>query len=622
MSKRGFEWLDSMKNNVCYVGDGGFGTYVLTKGFEPQDCPENLNLVAPSVVRGIHQEYLQSGAQVLETNSFCANHHKLKRYGLEQKVAEIARGAAWLAVAAAKEAKNAIVLGALGPLVKKKRELDEYSESDQLEMYRVPMEALIEGGVDALLLETFSRLSDLEVALKVAKTLDVPVLAQMSFGGDGGTEAGVSIEKAFKKLTELGADMVGANCRVGPQQSRKVLKLLSKITDEPLSVYPNAGFATQVDERYTYQASPEYFGSHVEDFVNLGVRLFGGCCGTTPEHIAAIAKKMKGVKAQKRSVRVFEITQSKSIEVDAKTIQNDFHEKLLNADRFVTVEVEPPRDLKFQSILSGIKAIAHAGCDAFNIPDNPLAVVRSDNVIFADLLKQHVELPIVLHLTCRDKNIIALQSDILGAQMVGIESILAVTGDPAAIGDQPGASSVFDVNSIGLVEMITHMNKGLTKEGVEGYAKTNLCIGVGLNPNSAGEKGLEGALMKLQKKIKAGAQYVQTQPMYDLDLVDRLIQGTASIQLPICLGIMPVVSQRNAEFLHNEVPGMKIPQSIRDRFKGLVGRAQNESMGFEIAKEICEAALKKGVKHFYLVTPFEKFERMAELVEWIKRKKV
>ena len=611
MNSRSQRFLESLATQVL-VGDGAFGTLLYSKGVPTDACLEALCLTRPDDIATILREYKDAGARVLETNSFCLNRHKLLRYGLEDRVHDIGLASAKIAREVAGETH--FVAGSLGPIVRKKRELDEYSEGEIASMFREAIGGLVDGGIDVLILETFSRLSELEIGLRVAREFDVPVLAQMAFAEDGLTDAGISPERAAKKLTEWGAHGIGANCQIGPKTMEAMIERLATHTSLPVTVFPNAGYAQQVDGRYVYGASPEYFGQRVEALVRAGATLLGGCCGTGPEHIRAIATAARGVRPASRTR-----TSPAVASVQPASMLSDRRQRflsLLDAPSFVTVEIEPPRDFNLKKTFDGARELAQAGCDAFNIPDNPLAVVRMDNMVFAQLLRQAVDLPTILHLTCRDKNAIALKSDLLGAQMVGIESILAVTGDPAAIGDQPGASSVYDLNSIGLVEMISALN---ARPQAAESLRTDFAIGVALNANASGSRSMEGALSKLQKKIEAGAHFVETQPLFDPAMIERLLESARGVSVPICLGIMPIVSERNAEFLHNEIPGIRIPKEVRARFHGL-DRRQGEEAGLSLAKEWIDVAWQGGARRFYIVPPFSNFSLVAELVRHIRGK--
>ena len=607
-------FLERVKSEIL-VGDGAFGTRLYEKGFSLDVSYESLNLSRPALVEEILGEYIQAGADVIETNTFCANRHKQKRFAMDEQIGDMVSAAAKIARKVV--GPDQYVAGSVGPLVRRRRELDEYSEEEIRELFREPMTTLVEGGVDVLYLETFTLLYELELALEVALEFDIPVICQMAYGEEGTTDAGVTAERSARRLVEKGAHLVGANCRSGPTVLSEVIQRQSEVCNVPLAVYPNAGYAQQVDGRYIYQASPQYFGEVVSQLVESGATLVGGCCGTSVGHVEALSHAVKQLKpAKRKQISVTEYSEPR-FEVGQQEGGASFRALLNHPKRFVTVEIEPPRGLNLKKSLDGARLVAEAGCDSINVPDNPLAIVRMDNVIFADLLRQHVDLPVIMHLTCRDKNIIALQSNLLGAQMVGIEAILAVTGDPAAIGDQPGATSVYDVKSIGLIDMISSLNRGLTQSGRNLKKPTDFAIGVALNPNVRGEKGMESMLMKLQKKIDAGANFAETQPMYDPEVLAAFLQTLKQIEIPVCIGLMPIMSHGNAEFFHNEVPGVKIPKEIRDRFVGL-SKEEGEREGVAQAKSVIDLCLKEGATNFYIVPPLRRYHVAAELTTYIK----
>jgi methionine synthase / methylenetetrahydrofolate reductase(NADPH) len=614
----GQEFLERLQNEIV-VGDGAFGTRLYEMGITFDISYEQFNVTRPDLVEKVLGEYASAGAMVIETNTFCLNRLKQRKFGLEDQIREM--GASATRIARQVAGPNRYVAASMGPLARQKRDLEEYSRSEVEEFFREPLSVMVEAGADLIILETFTSLSELETALSVAKKFDVPVVCQMAYGDQGTTASGITVERAVRSLTGKGADVIGANCRSGPHIQIDILKKEAGATNLPLSVFPNAGYAQQVDGRYIYQSSPQYFGEQTPDLVRAGATLIGGCCGTTAEHIRAIAQAAKNLKPKPRA-RVVVSAVAETEAPDAKE-ERKGGEKFLRLFRrsgsFVTVEIEPPRNFNLKKALEGARQVAQFGCDALNIPDNALASVRMDNVIFADLVRQHLELPVILHLTCRDKNLIALQSDLLGAQMVGIDAILAVTGDPASIGDQPGASSVYDINSIGLVDMVHALNQGTTQSGVKLDAPTDFAIGVALNPNVTGEKGLDGAFFKLRKKIVAGAQFVETQPMYDPKLLEKLLKVMPSAGIPICVGLMPIMNRKNAEFFHNEVPGLKIPLEIREKFEGLEKDAA-EAEGIRQAKEMIDIAWSGNARHFYIVPPLGRFHVAAQLVEYIKSK--
>lgn len=608
--KQNNNFLEYIQNGNILIADGAMGT-LLSQSINSQSCVEALNLTAPEKVEQAHASYIAAGSQLIETNTFGINHHKLKPYKLENKVTELCHAA----VAQAKKAKgnkSVWIAGSVGPLTQRRRDLDLYTEDDIQNMYTEVFESLATAGVDLIMLETFTRLSDLELAIKQAKKVGLPILMQMAFGDHGVTDEGVSIEKFLQLAHIQEVEAVGSNCKIGPHLVSSVVDMQALNSARPLSVFPNAGYAQQIDGRYVYGATPKYFAQKLIDCIDLGAQILGGCCGTGPEHIKALSSAFETYDNKTVPLRSVQKNKLDFVPASRDTVENLILNKINEHKVFVTVEVEPPKDLNLSRSIENIQMLCQAGCDALNIPDNPLSIVRPDHVIFADIVKQHVDIPIILHLTCRDKNLIALRSNILGAMMAKVDSILAVTGDPASLGGHPGATSVYDVQSVGLIELIDSMNQQM-------QPSHPLSIGVAFNPNIKGEMGIKTALDKLTRKIKAGAHYIETQPIFDLEKLEFMAQQKQAMQLPICLGIMPLLGQKNAEFLHNEVPGIKIPKEIRQRLTGLKRQAAQQE-GLNIAKEIIDQAKMKGFNNFYIIPPMKKYDLAAELVEHAKKK--
>ncbi len=603
-------FLDYIQHGNIIIADGAMGT-LLSPYVDPNTCVEALNLSAPEKVEQAHASYISVGSQLVETNSFGINYHKLKPYKLENKVKQLCNASVELAKKA-RGHKNVWIAGSVGPLTQRRRDLDLYTETDVQAMYQEVFESLANAGVDLFVLETFTRLSDIEVAVKQAKTVGLPILMQMAFGDHGVTDEGVSVEKFLQLAYAHNVEAVGSNCKIGPHLVSSVVEMQALNCAMPISVFPNAGYAQHIDGRYVYGATPKYFAQKLIDCIDFGAQILGGCCGTSPEHIKALSSALSDHPKTKVPIRTIKKNQLGAVQTSRDTTENLILKKINDPAMFVTVEVEPPKDLNLSRTIEHIQMLCQAGCDALNIPDNPLSIVRPDHVIFADIVKQHVDIPLILHLTCRDKNLIALRSNILGAMMAKVDSILAVTGDPASLGGHPGATSVYDVQSVGLIELIDSMNQQMQQSHP-------LSIGVAFNPNIKGELGIKTAMDKLAKKIKAGAHYIETQPIFDLEKLEFMTQQKQAMQLPVCLGIMPLLGQKNAEFLHNEVPGMKIPKEIRQRLAGLKRQAAQQE-GLNIAKEIIDQAKNKGFNNFYIIPPMKKYHLAAELVEHAKKK--
>ena len=588
------------------VGDGAIGTMLYAKGVALDANFEHLNLVRPELVLELHSEYLAAGAQVIETNSFGANFAKLSAIGLGGKVAEINRQGALLAKRAAL-GRDVFVAGSIGPLGRGKGELT----SDEVkECFRVQSAALAEGGVDLLILETFSELEELERAVAAAKETGLAVVANLAFGEGARLAGGIGAESAALRLVAAGADLVGANCGAGPLELLATLKRIASVTELPLAAYPNSGFPEYVDGRYIYRTTPDYFAAMAEEMVAAGAGLVGGCCGTTPEHVRVMAKRLQGLKP---AARVAVTAESRSMAAHGVRGAGAGFLGRWGKEMVVTVELDPPRGLDCSKVLAGSRALKEAGADAINLAENPLARVRMGNLALASLVRREVGIEVIAHVTCRDRNLIGLQSDLMGASLLGVTSILAVTGDPASLGEEAGASSVFDLNSFTLIKLLSDLNRGVNALGNPIGAGTGFTIGAAFNPN--GQK-MEVQVARLAKKVANGACFAQTQPIYDLARFEQMMEQAGHLGIPILPGVLPLVSGRNAEFLHNEVPGIVIPDRIRERMAGKVGE-DGVREGLAIAREFIEAAIGK-VGGFYLIPPFGKYEIAVELVRFIK----
>jgi methionine synthase I (cobalamin-dependent)/5,10-methylenetetrahydrofolate reductase len=589
------------------VGDGAIGTMLYAKGVALEANFEHLNLVRPELVLELHAEYIAAGAQVIETNTFGANSVKLSAIGLGGKLAEINRQGALLARRAA-QGHDVFVAGSMGPLGRGKAEL---SVEQLQECFRSQAVALADGGVDLLILETFSELEELELALLAAKETGLPVISNLAFGEGSRLAGGIGAEDAALRLVAAGADLIGANCGAGPLELLATLKRIAAVTELPLAAYPNSGFPEYVDGRYIYRATPDYFAGMALELVTAGASLVGGCCGTTPEHISTISQRLRGLRPAARSA-VVPVAGSAA----AQRVQSAGAGFLAGwgREKVVTVELDPPKGLDCAKVLAGSRACKEAGADAINLAETPLARVRMGNIALASLVRREVGIEVIAHVTCRDRNLIGLQSDLMGASLLGVSSILAVTGDPASLGEDAGASSVFDLNSFTLLKLLSDLNSGVNALGSPIGAGTGFTIGAAFNPN--GQK-MEVQVARLAKKVANGASFAQTQPIYDLKTLERMLEATSHLGIPILPGVLPLVSGRNAEFLHNEVPGIVVPDEIRRRMAGKVGE-DGVKEGLDIAREFIDAAIGQ-VGGFYLIPPFGKYQLAVELVKYIKQ---
>jgi len=598
---------DRLKNEVL-VGDGAIGTMLYAKGVGLDANFEHLNLVRPQLVLELHAEYLAAGARIIETNTFGANLTRLQPIGLAHKLAEINRQGAALARRAA--GTEALVAGSVGPLVRLKGEERELSADEQQEIFRDQVNALAEGGVDLILLETFSDPAQLCHAIAAVRPTGLPVIASMAFQEGGRTACGCTAEQVAMTLTAAGADAIGANCGAGPLEVLRTVQRLAAATDLPVAAFANSGFPEYVEGRHIYRCTPEYFASMAEEMVAAGATLVGGCCGTTPAHIRAVADRLRGMRPalRSRALRSEPLPAAREERREPAGFLADWGRRPV-----ITVELDPPQGMLVDKILAGSRALKEAGADAINLAENPLARVRMGNIALGSMIRQEVGIEVIAHITCRDRNLLGLQSDLMGASLLGVRNLLAVTGDPARLGDQAGASSVYDLNSFGLLKLMNDLNAGINALGQPIGQGTGFTIGCAFNPNSPKP---EVQVARLEKKIAAGARFAQTQPIYDRDILLEMAEQTRHLAIPLLPGILPLVSERNCEYLHNEVPGIVIPDHIRRRMRGKEKEAGVRE-GLAIAREFID-----GARHlaggFYLIPPFGKYELAVELIRFIR----
>lgn len=581
---------------------------------------EELTLNNPDWVRSVHLAYLRAGARVIETNTYAANREGLARYGLETKTTRINRAAVQLAREAIEKAdKDAFVVGTVGSILAgriRSRDLEEYRD-----VYEEQAVALLHEGADGLLLETFYDLEELLLALDVLKPLtqssSTPVIAQLSLVEVGRTRDGYELGTAFEQLRAAGADMVGLNCRLGPAEILRSIENTVVPEGLALSAFPNAGRLGLIDGEFSYTSTANYFGESAVKLWEQGVGLIGGCCGTTPEHIKAIsdalADRPRIIRTNPDPVR----PRLEVIDGDLRPLRHVTTEKpsvldIVKERHTVIVEYDTPRDLDIERFVTGSIELHNAGADAVTIADNSLASTRMSNMALGSIIKREYGIETLVHVACRDRNLIGQQSHLMGLHALGINQILVVTGDPARYGDLPGSSSVFDVSSFDLIRMVKQLNEGIAFSGKPMKNRARFVVGAAFNPHV---RRLETAVARLERKVEAGADYIMTQPVYDVETIIAIREATQHIQVPIFIGVMPITSSRNAEFLHNEVPGIKIADSIRQRIKRYEGERAREE-GVEIAKELLDEA----VKHFrgiYLMTPFHYYEMTAELTRYV-----
>ncbi len=581
------ELLDS---DGIYVFDGAVGTRLYDKGIYINRCYDELNIAAPDLVREVHEEYVAAGADIIETNSFGATRHKLQPYGLESKLREINLASARIAREAAGD--KALVAGAIGPLGLRIEPFGPTSFDEAKEMFKEQAEALLEGGVDLFILETFSEIEVIEQAIRAVRELtDLPIVAQMTIQMDGKTVFGTTPEAFTMKLDELGVDVIGLNCGMGPNHVLTALEKMRSVTSRPLSAQPNAGLPRDVQGRQFYMGSPEYMAEFSRRFVQVGAKFVGGCCGTTPTHIKLIADGVRSISPRVTARAVIKnepVTVAELTPEDVRVVPSEersrWAAKIARGEFVTSVEVLPPKGCDAQKTLDSIRLLKDANVDGVNIPDGPRAQTRMSAQATAVLVEREIGIEAVLHYCCRDRNLLGMMSDLLGAAALGLHNLLIITGDPPKMGPYPDATAVFDIDAIGLTNMVNKLNHGLDLGNNPIGRPTEFSIGVGVNP---GAVNMEEEIRRFEWKVEAGAEYAITQPVFDTAQLKRFLKMIDHVRIPIVAGIWPLVSFRNAEFLHNEVPGVEVTPEILERMRiaSDMSKEHAREEGIAIARE-------------------------------------
>jgi homocysteine S-methyltransferase len=566
------------------------GTLLYAKGIFINRSYDELNLSQPDLIRGIHHEYLQAGAEIIETNTFGGNSFRLGRHSLADKVRDVNRAGARLAREAAKSF-DVWVAGSVGPLGTRIEPLGKTSFQEARAAFREQIETLVEGGVDLLMFETFGYLEEIHQALLAARDVSktLPIVAQVTIDEDGNCLDGSDPQTFVAKLEEWGADVIGCNCSVGPVAMLDAMERVRAATSLPLAAQPNAGIPRSVDGRNIYLCSPEYMASYARKFVAAGVRLVGGCCGTTPEHIRVMKSALRVGEARGKTAST-QVSGGSSAVAATPAVPLESRSQLgakLARGEFVTmVEIVPPKGIDIAKEVEGARFLKSVGVDAVNIPDSPRASARMSNQALSLLIQREVGIDAILHYTCRDRNVLCIQSDLLGAAAVGIKNLICITGDPPKMGNYPDATAVFDVDAIGLVNIVHNLNRGLDLGGNPIGTGTQFVIGVGANP---GLTDLDEEIRRFEYKVEAGAEYAVTQPVFDLRLLENFLKRIEHCRIPVVAGIWPLVSVRNAEFMKNELR-VSVPDAILER----MARAQTPELaraeGVAIAREMLIAA--------------------------------
>src|SRR5215475_2980229 len=592
--------------------DGAMGTLLYAKGIFINRCYDELNLSEPDLIRGIHHDYLQAGAEVIETNTFGGNSFRLARHGLADKVREINYAGAKLGKEAAKSF-GAWVAGSVGPLGIRIEPLGKTSFEEARNAFREQIQALLEGGVDLLILETFGYVDELDQAFRAARELDpnIPIVAQVTVDEDSNCLDGSTPEVFAPRIEQWGVDVLGCNCSVGPVAMLDAMERVRAATSLPLSAQPNAGIPRSVEGRNIYLCSPEYMASYARKFVAAGVRLVGGCCGTTPEHIRVMKSALRVSQARARIDTQAKTQPAPSV---VNTIPLEQRSKLgakVARGEFITmVEIVPPKGTNIQKELEGAKFVKSVGVDAINIPDSPRASARMSNQALSLLLQQQVGIETILHYTCRDRNVLCIQSDLLGAAAVGIRNLICITGDPPKMGSYPDATAVFDVDAIGLVNIVHNLNRGLDVGNNPIGTGTGFVIGVGANP---GVPNLDEEIHRFEFKVEAGAEFAVTQPVFDLSLLENFMRRIEHCRIPVIAGIWPLVSARNAEFMKNELR-VSVPDSILERMTRATNPEAARAEGIAIAREML-VAVRDMVQGAQISAPQSRYSAAVDVLE-------
>ncbi|MEB7384370.1 bifunctional homocysteine S-methyltransferase/methylenetetrahydrofolate reductase [Staphylococcus xylosus] len=598
--------LDKLKSNIL-VADGAIGTILYSEGLDT--CPEAYNLNHPDKVERIHRTYIEAGADIIQTNTYGANFEKLKVFGLEHRVKDIHQAAVQIAKKAAND--DTFILGTVGGFRGIKQEDLELSSIQY--HTEIQVETLVNAGVDGILFETYYDLQELTNIIKATKSkYDIPIIAQLTALNTNYLRDGTEINQALQQVTASGADVAGLNCHHGPHHMQQSFSHIELPEGAYLSCYPNASLLDIENSQFKYSDNASYFGKVAEQLINEGVRLIGGCCGTTPEHIQYIKSSVAGLNPVTKK-DVIPITKYiNNTEKEPK--KQNLKSKVENRPTII-VELDTPKHLDTETFFRNIKKLDDAKIDAVTLADNSLATVRISNVAAASIIKQRYDIEPLVHITCRDRNLIGLQSHLLGLSLLDINEILTITGDPSKIGHLPGATNVYDVNSKGLTEIALRFNQGINTDGDALKTKTNFNIAGAFDPNV---RKLDGAVRRLEKKLESGMHYFITQPVYSKEKIKEVYEATKHLDVPFFIGIMPVTSYNNALFLHNEVPGIKLSETILEQFEAVKDdKAKTKALSLKLSKELIDT-VHEYFNGLYLITPFQKVDYTLELANYSK----
>jgi homocysteine S-methyltransferase len=614
MSRQDF--LKELEKRIILF-DGAMGTMLYGRGIFINQCYDNINISNPRLIKEIHSQYANAGADVLQTNTFGANRFKLTKHGLEESLEAINYQGAKIARDVAGD--TLFVAGSMGPLGVKIEPWGKLGKDEAFEAFREQAEALINGGVDLIILETFSDLSEIEQAVRAVRSLSrLPIIAEMTIDEYGNSLYGTATEAFTYRLDQWEVDVLGLNCSVGPPPMMTALEKMVHVTRKPIIIQPNAGNPRVVDERNMYLASAEYMSEYAMRFIKGGARLVGGCCGTTPEYIKAMEKSVRMLSPRQHNF-IISIPKDdvETVEPVPMAEKSAFAKRLVDGELVTSVEIVPPRGSDPSKIVEATQTLKEFGVDAINVPDGPRAMCRMGAQHLSIIIQQRVGIEPILHYCCRDRNLLGMQSDVMGLYAVGLRNILIITGDPPKMGDYPDATAVFDVDSIGLTNMVDRMNHGVDLGGSRLEAPTGFLIGVGLNP---GAIDVDHEIRRLEWKVDAGAEYAITQPVFDPDILLEFLPKISHIKIPIIAGIWPLVSLRNAEFMNTEVPGASVPERYMERMRKAqeVSKEAARDEGIRIAQEAIEQC-RPHVRGYQVSAPFGRVEYSMQVLSVLKK---
>ena len=589
------------------------GTEIYKRGIFINKCYDELNLSNPALIKQIHSDYKKAGADVIETNTFGANLFKLKNHQLQDKVYQINFEAAKIAKEVA--VNEILVAGAIGPLGIQMEPLGPLGRDEAREAFKEQAQALFEGGVDLFVLETFIYPEELNQAIMAVRSIcNLPIIAMMTIDEAGNSLTGASPEVYIKELESYGAEVIGVNCTVGPHRMLNWLEIARGLTSLPISVMPNAGKPRNIDGRNIYMTSPEYLGEYAKHFIQAGANIIGGCCGTSPEHIKAMRNALNAIRPgyKKISFKSFEKIELPDVKVIEQENKSRLASRIKNGLFIKLVELLAPHGVSAANEIDKARNLYYQGIDAINIPDGPRASARMSAWSLALQIQRDVGIEAVLHYVCRDRNVIGIQSDLLGAFALGIKNILAITGDPPKLGNYPDATAVFDVDSIGLVNILNRLNHGLDIAGNPIGKPSAFFIGVGANP---GAVNLDEEIKRLEWKVDAGAEFIITQPVFDLKVLETFIKRIEHVRKPLIAGLWPLTSIRNAEFMNNEVPGCNVPENIMERMRKVEDSKEKSSEeGILIARETLQQMMDY-IQGVQISAPFGRIQMVYDVLD-------